>query len=108
MEYPAPLPHVSPLVGKATQWEEVIGSDALDLRVEELKAFIRYLETTTGRVFSYKKFTDIMALENEQEEYFKDPPSPGHDAALSGGLTRSAGGHDEPPMASRHPIGHEP
>ena len=72
MEYPAPLPMYPRWWEKLeTQWEEVIGSDALDLRVEELKALIRYLETTTGRVFSYKKFTDIMALENEQEEYFK-------------------------------------
>jgi len=72
MEYPAPQPTYPRWWERLeTHWEEVIGSDVLDLRVEELKGLIRYLETTTGRIFSYKRLTEIMALENEQEEYFK-------------------------------------
>jgi benzoyl-CoA reductase/2-hydroxyglutaryl-CoA dehydratase subunit BcrC/BadD/HgdB len=72
MEYSAPRPIYPRWWEKLeTEWKEVIGSDVLDLRVEELKGLIRYLETTTGRVFSHKKLTEIMALENEQEEYFK-------------------------------------
>ncbi len=72
MEYPAPAPNYPRWWEKLeTNWEEVIGAKALDLRVEELKALIRYLETTTGRVFNHKQFIEIMKLENEQEEYLK-------------------------------------
>jgi benzoyl-CoA reductase/2-hydroxyglutaryl-CoA dehydratase subunit BcrC/BadD/HgdB len=72
LEYPAPAPSYPRWWEKIeNNWEEVIGSQALDLRVEELKALIRYLEITTGRTFSYKKFAEIMELENRQEEYFK-------------------------------------
>lgn len=72
MEYPAPAPNYPRWWEKLEAgWEEVIGSKALDLRVEELKALIRYLETTTGRTFNYKQFIEIMELENEQEEYLK-------------------------------------
>ncbi len=52
-------------------WDEVIEPHRLDLRVEELKALIRFLEVTTERTFSHAKFVEIMELENEQEEYFK-------------------------------------
>lgn len=72
MEYPAPVPNYPRWWERLeTGWEEVIGATALDLRVEELKALIRYLETTTGRVFNYKHFMKIMELENQQEEYLK-------------------------------------
>jgi benzoyl-CoA reductase/2-hydroxyglutaryl-CoA dehydratase subunit BcrC/BadD/HgdB len=52
-------------------WDEVIEPHRLDLRTEELKALIRFLEITTDRTFSYTKFVEIMELINEQEEYFK-------------------------------------
>lgn len=50
-------------------WEELYHSYRLDLMVEDIKAFIRYLEVTTGRVFSETKFKRIMDMANEQEEY---------------------------------------
>jgi benzoyl-CoA reductase/2-hydroxyglutaryl-CoA dehydratase subunit BcrC/BadD/HgdB len=72
MEYPAPAPSYPRWWETLeTRWEEITGTKALDLRVEELKALIRYLEIATGRVFNYKKFVEIMELENEQEEYLK-------------------------------------
>lgn len=72
LEYPAPAPNYPRWWEKVeNDWEEVIGAQALDLRVEELKELIRFLETTTARTFSYKKFGEIMELENQQEEYLK-------------------------------------
>ncbi len=72
MEYPAPAPSYPRWWETLeTRWEEIVGTQALDLRVEELKALIRYLEITTGRAFNHKKFVEIMELENQQEEYFK-------------------------------------
>jgi len=52
-------------------WDKVIEPHRLDLRVEELKALIRFLEVVTGRTFSHARFVEIMELVNEQEEYFK-------------------------------------
>ena len=43
----------------------------LDLRVEELKALIRFLETITGRGFDQEKFIQVMELVNEQEDYLR-------------------------------------
>ncbi|MFP3975110.1 MAG: 2-hydroxyacyl-CoA dehydratase subunit D, partial [Dehalococcoidia bacterium] len=54
-----------------SHWDEVIEPHRLDLRVEELKALIRFLEITTGRTFSHARLVEIMELINEQEEYFK-------------------------------------
>jgi hypothetical protein len=51
------------------RWEEAIGSDRLDLLVAELEGLIRFLETTTGRVFSEVRFREVMDLVNEQEEW---------------------------------------
>src|SRR5690606_25653858 len=51
------------------RWEEAIGSDRLDLLVGELEGLIRFLETTTGRVFSETRFREVMDLVNEQEEW---------------------------------------
>jgi benzoyl-CoA reductase/2-hydroxyglutaryl-CoA dehydratase subunit BcrC/BadD/HgdB len=52
-------------------WPEIIEPHRLDLRVEELKALIRFLELTTRKVFSHAKFMEVMELINEQEEYFR-------------------------------------
>jgi hypothetical protein len=48
-------------------WETAIGTDRLDLMVGELEGLVRYLETTTGLVFSESRFREVMALVNEQE-----------------------------------------
>ena len=52
-------------------WDEIIEPHRLDLRVEELKALIRFLEVTTGKTFSMAKLREVMELVNEQDEYFK-------------------------------------
>ena len=51
------------------RWEEALGSDRLDLLVGELEGLIRFLETTTGLVFSETRFHEVMDLVNEQEEW---------------------------------------
>ncbi len=50
-------------------WEALYGTYRLDLLTEELKAFVKFLEITTGRTFSEARFKRVMALVNEQEEY---------------------------------------
>lgn len=52
-------------------WDELIPSHLLDLRVEELRALIRLLETTTGVSFDPDKFADTIRLVNEQADYFR-------------------------------------
>ncbi|WP_329260265.1 2-hydroxyacyl-CoA dehydratase family protein [Actinoallomurus sp. NBC_01490] len=51
------------------QWETAIGTARLDLMVAELEGLVRFLETTTGRVFRESRFREVMALINEQEEW---------------------------------------
>jgi 2-hydroxyglutaryl-CoA dehydratase D-component len=50
-------------------WEKAIGSPRLDLMVSELDALVRFLEMTTGKRFSERRFAEVMALINEQEEW---------------------------------------
>jgi benzoyl-CoA reductase/2-hydroxyglutaryl-CoA dehydratase subunit BcrC/BadD/HgdB len=52
-------------------WDQMIEPHRLDLRVEELKSLIRFLEVTTGRTFSLSKLMEVMGLINEQADYFK-------------------------------------
>jgi hypothetical protein len=52
------------------RWAELIDPAVLDLHVEESRALIRFLETSTGRRFSQDRFAEVLALINEQEEYF--------------------------------------
>jgi benzoyl-CoA reductase/2-hydroxyglutaryl-CoA dehydratase subunit BcrC/BadD/HgdB len=51
------------------RWDELFEPRRLDLMVQELEGLIRFLEMTTGRVFSETRFRQIMALINEQMEY---------------------------------------
>jgi hypothetical protein len=51
------------------RWEEAIGSDRLDLLTGELTGLIRFLEQTTGRVFSETRFREVLNLVNEQQEW---------------------------------------
>lgn len=51
------------------QWEEVFGTQRLDLLESELRDLIPWLEDHTGRVFDEEKFHNIMALANEQAEW---------------------------------------
>lgn len=52
-------------------WDEIIDPVALDLRVEQEKALISYLEVTTGRKFSLAKLNRAMDLVNEQMDYWQ-------------------------------------
>lgn len=52
-------------------WNEIIEPHRLDLRVEELRGLIRFLEITTGKTFSMAKFREVMELVNEQNGYFR-------------------------------------
>jgi hypothetical protein len=51
------------------RWEEAIGSTRLDLLEGELEGLVRFLETTTGRVFRESRFREVLALVNEQQEW---------------------------------------
>jgi len=55
----------------ADRWEELYDSDRLDAAVEELKALIGFLETKTGKLFDINKLVEVMALINEQENWYK-------------------------------------
>lgn len=50
-------------------WEKAIGTARLDLMVSELTGLIRFLETTTGRVFSERRLRRVLDLVNEQAEW---------------------------------------
>lgn len=50
-------------------WEALIGSERIDLLVDELKGLIRFLEQTTGRIFDETRFRRVMLLANEQAAF---------------------------------------
>lgn len=54
-----------------TRWHEVLEPQRLDLLVTEMRDLIANLERRTGRTFSQEKFAHVMALVNEQEEYYR-------------------------------------
>jgi 2-hydroxyglutaryl-CoA dehydratase, D-component len=50
-------------------WERVIGTERLDLMVEELQGLVELIERQTGRRFDEKRFAEVMRLANEQAEW---------------------------------------
>jgi benzoyl-CoA reductase/2-hydroxyglutaryl-CoA dehydratase subunit BcrC/BadD/HgdB len=50
-------------------WEELFEAHRLDLMVEDFQYLIRFLERSTGKVFSENKFQQVMDLVNQQAEY---------------------------------------
>jgi hypothetical protein len=50
-------------------WEATIGSERLDLMVEELHGLVELLERTTGRRLDHARFREVMRLANEQAEW---------------------------------------
>ncbi|MGW6443227.1 2-hydroxyacyl-CoA dehydratase [Lentzea sp. NPDC055074] len=50
-------------------WEKAVGTARLDLMVAELHNLIRFLETTTGRVFSERALRRVLDHVNEQAEW---------------------------------------
>ena len=51
----------------AIDWNEIYGSERIDLMVEEMKGLIRLLEQQTGRVFDNGRLRHLMQRINEQE-----------------------------------------
>jgi hypothetical protein len=51
-------------------WDQLIDPHRLDLRVEQEKALIGYLEMATGKTLSMTKLIDSLALINEQMAYW--------------------------------------
>lgn len=55
--------------GLPHDWEQLTGSDRIDLMVEELTELIAWLEAETGLPFDREKLARIMELGNEQAEW---------------------------------------
>ena len=53
----------------STDWEEVIGTERLNLMVAELAELIARLEALTGMSFNKEDFERILELANEQQEW---------------------------------------
>jgi hypothetical protein len=51
-------------------WDEIIKAERLDMRVEEEKALIHFIEVTTGRRLSNSKVMNGLMLLNEQMDYW--------------------------------------
>ncbi len=52
-------------------WDSALEPERIDLMVAELREVIARLEAKTGRVFSAERFAEVMALVNEQEDYYR-------------------------------------
>ncbi len=52
------------------EWDDILGSRSIDLLAEQYRELITFLERETGRRFDEERFRQIMALSNEQEEYY--------------------------------------
>ena len=73
-----PLEHTASIASHSRWWErmkhhwpDLCEPHRLDLRVEELKALIRFLELTTRKTLNHARFVEVMELLNEQMAYFK-------------------------------------
>ncbi len=54
-----------------TKWETTLEPERLDLMADEIHRAVSVLERRTGRSFDVGRFAEVMALVNEQEEYFR-------------------------------------
>ncbi len=52
-------------------WEEAVETERVDLMVAEMREVIGRIEAKTGRTFDEARFAGVMALVNEQEEYYR-------------------------------------
>ncbi|MBC2665419.1 2-hydroxyacyl-CoA dehydratase [Novosphingobium flavum] len=52
-------------------WEEAVEPCRVDLMVAEMREVIARIEAKTGRTFSPERFAEVMALVNEQEDYYR-------------------------------------
>lgn len=51
------------------QWEDVFGSERIDLLHGEIQELVQWLEERTGRVLDLDRLAEVMALANEQAEW---------------------------------------
>lgn len=51
------------------QWEDVFGSDRIDLLHGEIEELVRWLEDRTDRTLDLDRLAEVMALANEQAEW---------------------------------------
>jgi benzoyl-CoA reductase/2-hydroxyglutaryl-CoA dehydratase subunit BcrC/BadD/HgdB len=51
-------------------WEGLLGRRSIDLLAAQYEELIRFLERHTGKHFDEQRFRHVMALVNEQEEYY--------------------------------------
>jgi benzoyl-CoA reductase/2-hydroxyglutaryl-CoA dehydratase subunit BcrC/BadD/HgdB len=51
-------------------WEALIGTRQIDFLAAQYRELIVLLERLTGRSFDWNRFTEVMALVNEQEEHY--------------------------------------
>ncbi|KQS03757.1 hypothetical protein ASG11_05440 [Sphingomonas sp. Leaf357] len=52
-------------------WEATIETERLDLMTADLNRSVKRIEQTTGRTFDRQRFAEVMALVNEQEDYYR-------------------------------------
>jgi benzoyl-CoA reductase/2-hydroxyglutaryl-CoA dehydratase subunit BcrC/BadD/HgdB len=52
------------------EWNDMLGTRTLDLLTAQYRELIGFLERETGRRFDMERLRRIMALSNEQEEYY--------------------------------------
>lgn len=52
-------------------WETAVEPERVDLMVAEMREVIARVEARTGRRFDPARFAEVMALVNEQEDYFR-------------------------------------
>jgi len=51
-------------------WEDVFGSETIDFLTDQYRELIAFLEDKTGRRLDMDRLVEVMALVNEQEEYY--------------------------------------
>ena len=51
-------------------WDAILGARNVDLLADQYRELIRFLERATGRRFDAQRLREIMAISNEQEEYY--------------------------------------
>jgi benzoyl-CoA reductase/2-hydroxyglutaryl-CoA dehydratase subunit BcrC/BadD/HgdB len=52
-------------------WETALEDERVELMLAEMREVIARIEAKTGRTFSPQRFAEVMALVNEQEEYYR-------------------------------------
>ena len=88
------------------QWEDLDGTDRIDVMVEQLRDLISAAESIAGKRMDYDRLREIVDRVNQQEEYFDEVRTIIATARQAAGAARRS---DEPddghPVAPRHRVG---